>query len=342
MHHRTLLIVVAALAASPLAESPKNRSVAGSSHVKSFRESSELQLDSITQTVNGVEVDLGDVMMSAKIERSFGLVDEYVAVEEGRLTKRRRRFEEVDGLAEMSLDVMGERESQTLTLSSPLEGLEVLCEWDEEAEEHSFRFDEDGGGDKGLLEHLLADAEFRMIPPGREAEPKDSWVIDLGEERSFFAPGGLLSWEAELGPGSYEIIEPWQMIVISLTGMSEVSQEIEGELAAIWTETIEVDGVRAAVIALELNAELRADLGDELVRMALSSDLEELDATFEVMWSIEGEGKILWNLEAGHFISLELECENEIEFTLELEEEFGRVEVQAELSGTTSLTATAE
>lgn len=342
MLDRTLMAVAAAVLAAPLADSPRNRFEVDSLYAKTFEQTYEFELDAITQTVNGVEVDLGEPVMTMSGERSYELADEYVKVEDDVLTRRRRTFEALAGRASMDLEVMGESDSLSATLSSPLEGETVLCDWDADEERHEFRFDEGSDGEASLLEGLLADAEFQLLPPSREVEQGDSWSIDLADQRAFFAPGGLPRWEPELSGDSGSLLEPWQMVAVSLICMSDASQEIDGELKARWTETVEVDGARAALITLELDADLTADVGEELTRMCLAAELDAVEATYEISWSVEGKGKLLWNLESGHFISLELECDNEIEFTLGLEQEFGEVLVEAEVSGPSTFEASAE
>lgn len=328
--------------ASSVADSPTNKYEAETTHTMTFREVGEFQLDSMTQSVNGQEVNMGDPEMNGTLERSFQFIDEYVAVEEGRLTQRKRTFEDIVGSTTMSVSMMGSTEEHGAELTSPLSGETVIYKWDEGSEDYELEFDEDSRGDSSLLEKLFVDAEFQMIPPDDKVEVKDSWTIDLADQRAFFAPGGLLTWEAETDEGGYNLIEPQHVIASSLIALADASQEIDGELEVTWSETTEVDGQPVAHFDLVLEAELTAELGEELNRMAASAGLAERDTEYECNWSLEGKGTMTWNLETGHFIELSLECENMVEFSMSWEEDFGVIEVEAEVSGTSSWEAESE
>lgn len=324
-------------------DSPTNKFEAQSSFTKSFREVGEFQLDTLTQTINGQEVSLGDPTMEGTLERSFKIVDEYQKVEKGALEARQRSFEEIEGKSLITVVMMDMEESHSAALSSPLEGEEVLCTWDDEEEAWGFSFAEGSDGRLAWLEGLSADAEFQMIPPEDKVEQGESWTIDLAEQRSFFAPGGLLNWEAEIDTdSSFQLMEPQHVIAISLIALSDTSQEIGGELEVTWVATREIDGESIAELTLELEAELNADLTEELARMSSAASLPEKDSVFSCFWNVEGEGKMLWNIDRGHFQSLAMEFDNEIEFKLAWAEDFGSIAVEAEVSGTTTWEADAE
>jgi len=342
MLDRTFLAVTAAVLATPTVDHPRNGYESAKIHALTWSESSQLELEDIAQSVNGVDMDLGAPAMTISTERSVKIVDEYTSVEEGVLVERIRSFEELGGESSLELEVMGETESHGLNLSSPLEGEAVICEWDADEERHIFQFDEGSDGEESLLEGLLSDAEFAAIPPDEGVEEGNSWTVDLAGQRSFFAPGGSFGWEPELDSDRYRLIEPWQMVAISMASLSDASQEVKGDLECTWSETREVDGARVAVITLELEAELMAEAAEELTRRAEAAELPSLEATCDISWSLEGKGQVLWDLDSGHFLSLELECDSEVEIELGLEMEFGSIEVQAEFSGTTTVEADSE
>jgi len=330
------LALAAATLAQPHDVALVNKFETGATRTKTFREVSEFELDSMSQTINGQEINAGDASMDGALERSMEIVDEYVETEDGVLGLRRRTFEDVSGKAELAVEAVGQEEAHTAELTSPLSGETVLCRWDADAEAHEFEFDEGSEGDAKSLQGLLDDAEFQWVAPDEEVEEGSSWTVDLAGAKSFFSPGGSLGWETELEEGSYRMLDPRHVVAVSMISLADASQEIDGQLDVHWKGTREVDGEQLAELTLELEVELSADLTEELARMSESADLDPGQMEFECLWAIEGKGEMTWNLDQGHFHSLALELDSQIEFTLVSEEEFGTLEVEAEVSGTTS------
>ncbi len=296
-------------------------------------------MESIVQRINGQEVNMGDATMTGSVTRSYQITDTYAAVDKERATSRERSLADFEGEIEIALIVMGEEENHTATLSNPLDGLDIDCTWNEKDETFRYGFGEGSDGDATLLENLLIDAEFSLMPPNDEVEESDSWIVDLADGRALFSPGGALAWDAELGPEGFQNLEPQNVISIALMNLGDVSEDIEGEAEVSWTKTISKDDRKLAVLEVEVTAELTAELGERLNALCSSAGVEPLDMAQDTSWSVEGEGELLWDLESGHFHSFEIEYDTVIELTLEWEQDGAEIEIEVELSGTTEFSA---
>ena len=337
----TSIVSFAALVfVAPLAQSPSNSSEEGSTHIKTFSETNSMELESLVQTINGIEVNLGEVEMTGEVSRSYQITDTYTVVKDGRVMQRTRTIEECEGTVESGISVMGMEEGHGAQLSNPLDGLDLVCTWDEKAEEYTFSYDEGSSGEESLLEKMLVDAEFALLAPDDEIEESDSWVVDLADGRAFFAPGGALVWEAEFDGRPFENLEPQNLLSMALLNLADSSQDIEGEVELTWTDTITKDDRKLAVLDLEIAAELSCNLREELNALCASAGAEEQDVEQDCTWSIEGEGQVLWDLEAGHFYSLEIEYETEIELLMEWDQNGAAIAIEAEMSGTCEFSAT--
>jgi len=334
-------LVAAALFAPSGAESPTHRAATGTSWVKTFSESSEFTLDSITQRMNGNEIDAPGIEMEGSLVRAFEIIDDCIEAEDGVLGSGTRSFEEVTGSCKIRVGAGGELDEREVYLTSRLEGHELSYERD--GDDYEFSYGEDSDGDDDLLETLIEDADFQLLVPEEDVKEGDSWKVDLAEGRAFFAPGGQLTWEPSEAPAPMpNSMDAVSLISVSMVSLADCSEEITGTIEATWKSTREEDGHEVAVIALELDAELSANLDEELMRMAGAVDLDAQDHVFDCNWEVEGTGELLWDLEAGHFLSLDMDCEIIIEFEMSWEEPFGKLEIEAEVSGETKIEARAE
>ncbi|MFT7671187.1 MAG: hypothetical protein ACI8X5_003904 [Planctomycetota bacterium] len=220
-----------------------------------------------------------------------------------------------------------------------MEGLAALCKWDEDGETYGFEFDGENKADESRLSSLLIGAGLELLPPTEEIEEGESWTIDLADGRAFFASGGTFAWQAEIDPGPFDLVYPGHVIAMSMMSLSHASEEIDGKIEAAWTRTLELDGVRTAEIALDLSAEFEADLSEALENICERSDQIGNEIDFQCAWTTSGEGKLFLNLEEGHLTTLELELENEISVTQTWDEDVGRIAIEADFSGTTTLEA---
>jgi hypothetical protein len=280
--------------------------------------------------------------MEGKWTREIVVIDECLAVEEGRLTKGKRKFETIEGRSEMSLQTMGLSADHGVALAGPLTGLGLRVEWDDGS--YGFRFDEDQEGESRWLGGLSEDTDYKLLLPDEKVEEGDSWVVDLSEGQDLFAPGGQLGMRLDGAPsGSFDLLDREDVVLVAMISLAELCEDLEGEVTATWSETRKEDDRRIAVIDLELEVEMEADLAEEYDELISGGDfLPREDLVFEVLTALEGEGELHWDLEANHFLSLELECEVSYEIVLAWMMDFGEIAVEVEASGTTVLAAEAE
>lgn len=335
-----LLVAVCTLSVAPLADHPTNVYAEDATWSHAYAETSVWTLESMTQVQSGVEVDVGSPEMTIDFARSFSLEDTYARVKDGTLVERKREFGDSEGSLSMSIDLMGQTEAHEASMTSPLNGATIICTLDEESGEHAFAFESDGDDD--LLTSLLADAEFAMLPPGKEVEKGDSWIVDLSERPSFFSPAGHLPWKTSFESTSFGLLLPYHVLATSLINHSDAAREIEGELEVTWSETKGSDGERLAVLDITLEAVLDADLSEELARLCRAAGIPEAGMIETVNMTVEGEGIALWDIDAGHLHSFEMELESEVELVLEWTEGSEDIQVEASLSGTTKRTAERE
>lgn len=309
----------------------------------SFTEQSNFELESMVQTLGGVEVSGPTPEMTGAIKRRVEATDQGRAVEGGRMVERGRTFGTIESDCALNVAVMGQEQVFELSFGSELEGEELQVTWSEEAEEHQFGFASDDSPEAALLEGLLEDLDFQLLLPPDYVEEGDSWELDLKAARALFAPGGNLHLQPEEAPSvSGNVIEAHDLVAIASMSLAESSHVIEGELIATWSETVERGESKVAVVTLEVECTFEADLSDSVQEMAGAVGINSRESyNFTSNWELEGEGVFHWDLSAGHFRELELELESIVEIALSFTESFGDIEVEVETSGTSKLSASA-
>ena len=322
-------------------DSPEFQAQSETTWTKSFTEQSSFGVDSMLQMVNGQEVQAPELEMEGTTAREVVLVDECLAAEEGRAMNSKRRFETIESRSTMSLAAMDMQEDHQVELSGLLTGIGLRCDWSDG--DYEFRFDEDEEGESTWLEGLSEDADYQLLLPDEEVEVGDSWVVDLSEGQDLFAPGGRLGMKLDdAASGSFNLLDREDVVLVAMISLAELCEDMEGEVTATWSETREVDGRQLAVIQLELEVELEADLAEEFSELTSGGTyLQRDELVFEVKTALEGKGELLWDLEGDHFRSFELECESTYEIELSWMMDFGEVAVEVEASGTSKLAAEA-
>lgn len=336
MFARTPLLTAAALALAAPADHPTNVYEEGATWTLTHSETTAWTLDDMTQIVDGTEVEVGSPELAVQFERSFSLEDTYRKVADGAAVTRERTLSSAEGKLTMDFDLMGQREAHAASLSSPLDGAGLVCTVDEDSEEASFAFADDG--DEALLVELHEDAELSMLPPRDVVEEGESWVVDLADRPAFFAPGGHLAWETELESQGFVQIQPHHVLATSLLNHSDAARDIEGELEVTWSATKGSDGERLAVLDLGLEAVLDADLSEELSRLCRASGLPDIGMVVTANVTVEGEGQALWDLDAGHLHSMELELSSELEMVIEWNDGSQDYRVEVVMSGASERT----
>ena len=233
---------------------------------------------------------------SGSFERTLVVVDKYEAVDEERVTRLVRTYDEISGESENRMTFGDSENESSATISSDVEGATVVFTWDEDEEEHRPSSDD---LDDEVLPRLVFDLDFTALLPEGEVEQGDSWSLDYETYRVVMDPWGELPFDYETSdgqtiPGNEDDDE----------FASEVDETHDGELVVTFAGTREEDGATVAVLELEgeLETERTVDASRETERGQFSTHSEILETR-----TLKGEA--LWDLEAGHLSSLELEVE---------------------------------
>ena len=299
------------LAFAALGESPTFSPEEGTKLTKRIVVKTELSLDEMTMIMNGEEVpaEMMQMSMESTITVVATVTDEYVSVGDGRPTKLKRTFDELNSETEVSMSSsqMPDDVNNSSSGSSDLEGLTVVFSWDEDEGDFTAEFDEDSDGDDELLEGLTEDLDFRAMLPDGEVSEGDSWDVDPMAIRAIFAPGGnvkIASEDRAAGGGMMGGASPMNV--------GQFLEELEGDVTAELTGIEEEDGIRIAVIALSIDVSSSMDLTDHLSESMENQEMPEgmeieieVDS-FDSEFLFEGEGELRWNLTAGIVYSLEV------------------------------------
>jgi hypothetical protein len=266
----------------------------GTTLVRTLTQSTEMELESMTIRMNGEELPadlIGDIDMSMRREDRYVITDVFEAVQEGRPTRLRRTFDDLGGHESMSFSGPDGENSDESDYASELEGKSVLFTWNEEHEAFDVSFAEDEEGDSELLEELEEDMDLRSFLPQGEVSEGDGWEIDVQVFNQTMDPGGdlrLVDTEDE------EEDEEDQF-----------DENLSGEIRATYKGTIEEDGRRLAVIAIEAEIET-FDEGEGFGGGELPEGMEGKNRT-ELTFTLSGE--LRWDVAGGHAADYELSGE---------------------------------
>ncbi len=313
----------------------------GASLTRTFREKTELTLESAVMTRDGEEDVADDLELEVTNEREVALIDEVQKIADGRILSLARTYETLDAHTFESATEGGrEPEPMESRGSSELEGAKVLFEWDETDEEYAARYDEDSEDhDEDFLEGLEAEVDLGGFLPEGEVSPGDSWEIEPEILAAILRPGGDLTHGLDPieGRGEQELV-----ILCFCFCLAECGEELEGEVALEYEGRRETDDGELAVISFTVELTSERNVLDSMRTLAerMEVDMPELEEMEEVSVEIEleGKGELLWNVEAGRAHSLELEGELELSFSTTIPR--GPVEATMELQfvGTTEVT----
>jgi hypothetical protein len=255
-----------------------------------------LVLEKTFTTLSETESEGDRSSTSGSFERTLVVVDEYEAVDEQRVTRLVRTYEEISGESENRM-TFGDRENESSgTISSDVEGATVAFTWDEDDEEYRPSSDD---LDDEVLPRLLFDLDFTALLPEGEVEEGDSWSLDGETYQVVMDPWGELPYDYETSdgqtiPGKAEDDE----------FAPETDESHDGELVVTFAGTREEDGVTVAV--LELEGELETE---RTVAFSRETERGQFSTHSEIHETRTLSGEALWDLEAGHLSSLELEVE---------------------------------
>lgn len=255
----------------------------------------EYHLADLSASIDGEPLERPEELPDFRMgfEEHIVVTDTLRSVADGRPTELLRTFDE---LRQDSSDSSGDEEVES-TMTSSLQGRTVAFRWDDDEERFSAEAADEEDLDDSLAQWLAEDMDLRLVLPDGEVEVDDEWEIDPKLYLAFMWPSGLLDFRAEDDeePNDDERSMSRQTI-----------ENLEGSGKARLEEIREEDGVRVAVI----HVELEITTGSESVLPALSEgEFERPEITIEVEIERTLEGTILWDLEHGHALSAELECE---------------------------------
>ncbi len=320
----------------------------GATVTKSFETVSELTLDELSLIVNGSDVsgEIGMFEIAFRNEQTVEVTDVYGVIANGRPVKLERTYDEISSA--VSFEVFHEMgdESTDMPSTSEIEGESVVFTWNEENGEYDVAFagDEEGEGDKKLLENLAEDMDLRAFLPGEDVSEGDTWKIELDQIATLMLPGGDL----KLRPEENVDVDVEMFEALFEDDFSSVLDDLlTGKCECEFAGQSEVDGVAIAEIEIEIEIASNVDFSEILaaifdIMAEQTGEVPELlIEVADVDLDLEATGTLMWNLEAGVFQSFEMTGDMTIALEIAISGEV-EAEISVELSGTIEEQATAE
>lgn len=280
---------------------------------KTFTANTELFLDDMTALLNGAPSPMMPEMeMSMSMGQTITITDEYVAMADGQPAKLARTFDAIGTDLEMEVNAGGQASSPTGSGSSPLEGSTVVFTWNGETETYDTAFAEGEEGDDDHLVNLVEDMDLRGLLPSDELAEGDSYEIEVTAFADVIAAGGDLKLEMEVdGDTASAGVDPEMM-----TDFRKFFEEmLEGDASGKYVGTREVDGVKVAVIEIEVELNASADMSElaaESMGEQLPEGIEVNIDRMDVEMTYEGKGELHWNMSKGVIHGLELKADMEM------------------------------
>lgn len=279
---------------------------------KEFSESVTWRITELTQLLNGEPVTGPTPEITGSSEREWVALDQYVELATGRPKRLDRKFEKLRGQSRLDFEVSGMSENVATPLVSPLEGVSVEFDCSEESACKA-RFAEGSTAPSTLLDGLAEDLDLRALLPLEDVGVEDRWTIDAALLARVLAPGGKLALGPERGSiAASELLDPLEIATTVLCALSETSEELSGEVEALWRETREDDGRALAVIELEWKSAAKCDASKRALELMEAADAptQRKDCALEFAVDSEGRGELVWDLAAGRAHAFELELES--------------------------------
>lgn len=342
-------LALACAAPALLAFGPKADSIAfapseGASVTKTFTSVMEFSMDEMDMLMNGQENPMMPSMeMDMVMTQSVTVSDTYGAMEGRRPKQVTRTFDAVanDIEMDMTVDAMGQvdEQSATGTGGSPLEGASVTFTWDADAGEYTKAFAEGTEGEAEHLEGLVEDMDLRGLLPSGEVSEGDEWDIPLRGLVDILAPGGNLLVEVEMDGQASAGGGPDPAMFSNVRDM--LGDLLEGSATGKYVGSRDVDGVKLAVIELDIEIDTANDMSEFFEEMMADQIPAEIDMSLDrvdVEFALESSGELLWNMSGGHVHSMTLEGESAVSMEMEMGMNAGgqamNMEMSMEMSGT--------
>lgn len=304
---RTALLALAVLAV-PTSDSPRFAPEPGSATEKHFRADGEYTVEMIEQTINGRHVELPIPAMEGSRSWHLAVIDRYVETRDGRPERLERRIDEIEGGCEFELEVLGESGRYGVSMTSDLVGADLLVRFDPDEEEVRIEVPEDSDLDESLLEGLREDLDLRALLPEGEVAEGDRWEVPAERLVDVLQPGGDLTLQPEdLVCTNPMLMEPVDVLAVSLVGSAAGLEEAEGDVTLTWRET----RGKEAYVSVEFDLACEADFTDAILALAERGGLDtgRDDYHASVERELSGEGTLVWSLDEDRFRSLELQVE---------------------------------
>ena len=318
----------------------------GTTVTKTFTSTTELEMDDMTTLMNGGPGPMPEMEMSMAMTQTVTITDEYLALADGKPTKLARTFDSVGTDLEMDVNAAGESSAPTGSGSSPLEGSTVVFTWNAETESYDTAFAEGEEGEADLLTGLVEDMDLRGLLPSAELAEGESYDIGVAAFADVIAAGGDLKIEMEIdGEAANTGMDPEMM-----TDFRRFFDDLlEGEASGKYVGMREVDGVKVAVIEINVEINGSADMS-ELAAESMGSEMPEgVEMTIERMdveMSYEGSGELHWNMAKGMIHGLSMEAEMEMNMDMAMGVAMGgqemNISVEMAMSGAIESTVTTE
>lgn len=264
----------------------------GDSVSKSFRTEVAIEMDTVDLVLNGQAADPAMLGLPTDLAVTAGylveVLDEYVAVADGRPTEYLRSFE---GFESWAVDPEGNESSES---RDALVGREVAYTWDDDEGEYLGSF-VDPDGDAEELEKVAYDMDLWGILPEDEVEAGSTWTVEGNGVAHMLLPGlevrSALESDAEVPPVIRDA-------VLEFLDDLQASATYEGEE--------ELDGRDCAVILLEAEVSESIDIDPAAFGADMSENgMEDFEASLDI--ELEIEARCLWDLESGGFVTFDLE-----------------------------------
>jgi len=326
------LCTFALLAGQPASSELVFQPAEGSSLTRQFVYTTEMALDDMSIEVDGEDMTpmIGDVGMEIENTMTYVVTDDFVEVDDGKVIQLQRTFDELAGESEVQVDAAVASESTEATSSSELVGASVLFTWDEDLEEYTVSAAEDGDIEQDLLDGLDMGMDLSGLLPPDDVEEGDQWEVELAGLFGLIMPGGNLAMTPDQGMPELDGFDPEvfsDMIAEYQNRALELMEEwVDGSIDATFAGLREVDGRELAVITLDIDLEIEADLAS-IAQSAVDALLSQVDIPVPVTVSVDvaqvagetsGEGELLWDLEGGFGRALELSVDYEMAMDLEI------------------------
>lgn len=244
------------------------------------------------------------------------VVDTYDTVEDGRVTALTRTFESISGDATVEFETEDGIAEEEVEIGSPLQDRTVVFAWDEDDEEYSVSFDEDGDDDVVdaiLLDGMLIDTFGAWFLPGdehTELSEGDEWSSDVGAWNDLLEVGGAFWMDViDAEPPTEEAADE------DVARDAQLRENAEGDIVCTFDGLREVDGVELGVILIAVEITMSFELEATYEEPGFDGEVTTETAT---EMEISAEGECLWNIETSRPHSIRFEIETtDVTTTLE-------------------------